>query len=369
MMKRGAYLFTIAMLIFSVLMLAFIVDAHADNQIVVGLDSWQVPDKQVRYMPNYNTANKWQSVSQFVTAKGEWTYGKAKFSASGKMDSISGSSIDRLDIDYAFGSYGVRAGIVPYRISWCRTYDADSPYIQEADAFCRSPVLNEISRGAAGVQAYKSWLEGDYLIDSMIGYYNPLIDNQDKSLGPYKAVGPTVESNKFGGSVNMMKLSTGTQVRLSYLHSTLKQNDTLSSGFQRHLEYDTLYIATESTWLERLQIRASWAAYLGNQLNIRNPYEWTGTSATIEGVYSVTPQDTIAVAASYYDNVTEYVTSKGKLQNLSVPSYTVAWRHRFDDGYFGILQLTQSTDDYTTLSQVNTYKEGVAFGLRLGKVF
>ena len=344
-------------------------DCYADSQIVVGLDAWQVPQKQVRYMPNYNTANPWQSVGQFVTAKGDWTYGKAKFSASGKMDSISGSSIDRLDVDYSFGSYGVRAGIVPYRVSWCRTYDSNSPYIQEADAFCRSPILNEISRGAAGVQAYKSWLEGDYLLDSMVGYYDPLIDNQDKSLGPYKQVGPTVGSQKFGGSLNLMKLSTGTQVRISYLHSRLLQNDTSPTGFQRHLEYDTLYIATETTFYDKLQIRASWAAYLGEQINNRNLYEWTGTSSTLEGVYAITPQDSLAIAASYYDNITEYASKPGKLQSLNVPSYTAAWRHNFDDGYFGILQLTQSIDDYTLTTGANTTKEGVALGLRLGKVF
>jgi hypothetical protein len=371
LMKRVFSLAVLGFFCFVFLMIAYVSVARAESQIVVGLDGWQVPDKQVRYLPNYNPANPWQSTSQFITAKGSFTYGQAKFSGSAKMDSVSGSSISRLDVDYNLGTYGFRIGVLPYRISWCRTFDADSPWITEADAFCRSPILNEISRGAAGLQAYKSWLKGDYLIDGLIGFYQPMIDNQDHSLAAYKAVGRTVESDKYGVSVNVMQLSTGSQIRASWLHNYIAQNDDTGShtAYQRRMDYDTYYLAGETTVKESLTVRLSVAAYVGSQTNPYYPYDWLGTSTTLEGIYAITPKDTIAGAVSNYTNDTKYAQTPNKVQTLNVPSYSVAWRHNFDDGYFGVLQATQSVDDYTLTSGANTLKEGVAVGLRLGKVF
>lgn len=345
--------------------------AHAESQIVVGLDGWQVPDKQVRYLPNYNPANPWQSTSQFITAKGSFTYGQAKFSGSAKMDSVNGSSISRLDVDYNLGAYGFRVGILPYRVSWCRTFDADSPWITEADAFCRSPILNEISRGAAGVQTYKSWLAGDYLIDGLVGYYQPMIDNQDHSLAAYKAVGRTVESDKYGVSVNVMQLSTGSQIRASWLHNWLVQNDDTGSrsAYQRRMDYDTYYLAGETTVKERLTVRLSIAAYVGDQTNPAYLYNWLGTSTTLEGLFAITPKDTLAGAVSNYTNDTKYAQTPNKVQTLKVPSYSLSWRHNFDEGYFGIVQATYSGDNYKLTNGTLTEKEGVAVGLRLGKVF
>jgi len=347
-------------------------EAKADITLQTGIDYWKVPNEQVRYLPNYNTQEPWRKTEQFMIGSGSYQTGQFKFTLAGKITSLNGSRIDRADIDYNLGSWGLRAGVLPYRVSWCRTYDNSSPWISETDAFCRSPILNEISNGAAGVQVYQSNLWGGYLVDALAGVYRPMLDNQDKSLGPYKKVGETVKHNKYGGSINIMHLESGNQIRAAWLHTDLNQNDDrdgIAHPYQRQLSYETYYLAGEMEAIKNVTLRLSGAAYIGSQNNSYYPYKWNGTSVTLEGIWQVNERNTLAVGASRYTNDTNYENVPNKTQTLVVPNISIAWRHNFEDGYFGIIQATKSKDDYTTVRDENTFREGSAVGVRLGKVF
>lgn len=347
-------------------------EAKADITLQTGIDYWKVPNEQVRYLPNYNTQEPWRKTEQWMKGIGSHQVGRFKFTLAGKITSLNGSRIDRADVDYSFGSWGLRAGVLPYRVSWCRTYDNSSPWISETDAFCRSPILNEISNGAAGLQTYRSDLWGGYLIDSLVGIYRPMIDDQDKSLGPYKKVGETVKHNKYGASINIMHLESGNQIRAAWLHTDLNQNDDrdgIAHPYQRQLKYETYYLAGEAAIMPSLTARLSGAAYIGTQNNSYYPYQWNGTSVTLEGIYQATDRDTLALGVSRYTNDTNYDKVPNKTQTLVVPNISIAWRHNFEDGYFGIIQATKSKDDYTTVRDENTFREGSAVGVRLGKVF
>lgn len=209
----------------------------------VGADYWQVPAEPARYLPNYATPNPWQTVTPWVRAQVQHQHdtdlGLITFTASGKTDPIFKGRIDRLDADLRLGTGGVRAGILPYRVSWCRP--DGGPWIAEPDAFCRFAGLKEISEGAAGLQAYRSTIAGGFLIDAMAGVYRPLIDGQNDKLGPYVSVGPTVKHHAHGASVNAVHLRTGIEARAGWLRTAQDQNSDTGS-YQRRLRYDSYYL-------------------------------------------------------------------------------------------------------------------------------
>ncbi len=348
--------------------------AHAEVTAsgAIGADAWSVPSSQVRYLPNYSTPKEWQPVS--VWARGTVQYsdstdwGQLTLTAQGRTSQIDGGRVDRLDADLrVLPGLGVRAGVLPYRISWCRTYDARSPWLSEPDAFCRYSGLNEVAQGAFGAQAYASTLAGNWVVDGMAGVYRPRVDGQNDKLGPYKSVGPTVMHDAHGLSVNALHLPSGIQARAAWLRT--KQNQDSSAGsYQRRLEYDTFYAALEGNLTQRVDLRASVSQYSGDQTNPALPYSWVGRSTTLEAIYRPASGHSVALGLSEYVNRTTY--SKGPNgQIVRVPAASVAWRFDLPDQWFGVVQATHSKDDATTRQGVNTLSAGTAYGVRLARTF
>lgn len=353
------------------LLILFSTNSYADGEIsgVAGVNLWSVPDTSTRYLPNYNTPRTWHEVSEFIKVKGSYSIDNVTLSGAAKFDSNNGHRIDRLDIDYKFNNaVGIRAGLLPYRISWCRTYEFNSPWISEPDAFCRFYGLAEISEGSSGVQVYSSSVQSKYLVDGMIGYYNPMIDGQDKKLGPYIPVGPTVYHEKYGASINILDLSSGLEIRASWLHSQQNQ-DSSSGSFQRRLNYETFYLASEFTPASHLDIRASISAYIGQQGNPVNLYDFTGISSTLEASYKVDEYQTLSLGLSNYSNTTIYKNSPGKEQTLDVPSMSLSYRRELPKDFYLTLQVTHSKDTYIKITNDQAVSSGSAFGLQIAKQF
>ncbi len=356
---------------FALALLGFAARAQSAFTASMGVDVWSVPG-QVRYLPNYSTPNTWQSANPWASIKAQTTVdtdvGPLTFTASAQTSPVFGNRIDRLDLDLRMTERtGARVGVLPYRVSWCRGYEASNPWISEPDAFCRFSGLNEVSQGGFGAQLYHSDIVGGWMVDGMAGVYRPLIDGQDTKLGPYVAVGPTVKHEKFGASINALHLASGIQARAGYLH-TLQNQDSRAGSYQRRLDYDTIYLAAEGNVTPRLDLRASLSAYVGDQLNPALPFAWDGRSTTVEAIYKPATGHSIALGLSNYTNVTTYAKAPNH-QRTQVSSQSIAWRTDWPHGLHTVLQATRSTDDATTRAGLNTIRAGNAVGFRVAKTF
>ena len=376
---RLASVFGLAVFVLATLATSCTQPAHAQPAGVattatftVGADAWHIASGPARYLPDYSTPQPWRSTAAWATvsasAATDTPLGMLTVTAQARAHQVTGNRVDRLDADLRVtDATGLRVGMLPYRISWCRTYDASSPWLAEPDAFCRFSGLNEIATGAFGAQAYTSAMLGSWLVDAMAGAYRPLVDGQTGGLGPYVSVGPTVLHHAHGASVNGLHLPTGLQLRAGWLQTLQHQNSSTGS-WQRRLDYQTTYLAAEGAITPRITLRASLAAYVGNQTNPANLYGWDGRSTTLEAIYKPAPGHTLALGQSRYVNATAYATRPYD-QRLVVPSTTLAWRADLPAQWYAVAQATHSQDDYHPRTGPTTYRTGTAYGLRLGRVF
>lgn len=345
--------------------------ATAETTLTTGVDIWDTTNPSARYMPNYATPNEYSQANRFVKVEASTDVNGIRFTGAARVSDNEGGRIDRLDADIRFnGTYGMRFGILPYRVSWCRHYERDSVWIREPDPFCSFHGLAEMSEGSFGVQGYASTLKNGFMVDTMLGIYRPEMDNQDKKLGPYIQVGPNVSHKKAGFSANAIHLATGIQGRFSLLRTEQIQNDATGSrsAYQRQLTYDTIFYGIEGNITPDISLRYTSSNYIGRQNNLRNLYDWNGKSDTVEVTYKKNERDSFSYGYNVYENITEYAGVKN-IQKLHVKGHSVSWRHDFDDGLFTVIQYSTTTDDYTTIKPVNTYKEGHSLGFRLAKTW
>jgi hypothetical protein len=145
--------------------------------------------------------------------------------------------------------------------------------MQRLILFCSFEGLNEISNSAAGVRYINTNRIGNWVLDSQIGYWKPTIDNMEKSLAIYTAVGPTTLHNKYGFSINAININSATQIRTGLLHSTQNQTDTINSnGYERRLRYDMFFVGVEKNITDSFIIRTTYSSYPGKQINPARPY-------------------------------------------------------------------------------------------------
>lgn len=342
-------------------------------QLTAGADAWRVQGGPARYLPDYSLppGHTFDTTSYWLSLRASHTLqtpvGGLTLTGAGMYHDLSGGRIDRLDVDWRAADHlGLRVGVLPYRVSWCRPL-GEGPWMLEPDAYCRFHGLREVAQGAFGVQAYTTGIAGGWLIDGMLGAYRPGVDGQDDKLGPYVSVGPTVHHHKHGASINALHLPTGLQLRAGWLRTEQDQN---SSGrsHQRRMRYDMTYLAAEAPVTRWLTLRASFNANMGDQINPANPYAWTGRSATIEAIARVSPADTLSLGLSEYDNRTAYPRPPNH-QRVTVPSVSLAWRVELPHKCWVVAQVTHTKDLSTTRQGVTTDRAGNALGLRVGKAF
>jgi len=105
----------------------------------VGMDAWQFssdkPEKLL--MMATNTHWRYRPVAPWGTFDGRLMLSsQAAVALKARTNQEMGSHVDELSADWAFSpSVGVKAGVLDYKTSWCRTYDIDSPWVRENDPF------------------------------------------------------------------------------------------------------------------------------------------------------------------------------------------------------------------------------------------
>lgn len=343
-------------------LLALSLSAQAQVTLSTGVDAWKVNNGPARYLPDYSTPREYQTLNPWAQIDAKHEIDRVTLSAQLKSSVIYGGRLNRLDVDYRGDYVGARVGILPYRISWC----GNSNWMAEPDAFCRFHGLNEVAEGAFGAQVYSSILTKGWLIDGMVGAYNPQIDKQADSLGPYVKVGPTVSHKAHGASLNALHLPTGIQTRAGWLRTNQVQ-DSETGSFQRRLSYDSYYLGAEGNITRSIDLRASLSGYIGDQTNPANKYKWDGRSKTLELAYKPLSGHTLSIGVSEYENITKYATRPNP-QTLNVVSQSIAYRVDFDKWWI-ICQATKTDDKSRTSAGVLTAREGDAIGLRIGRTF
>ena len=347
-----------------------------DGSFSVGADHWSVSDGPApRYRPDYSTPNPWKPTSGFLLGKATHQLDLGRpvtLSVAGQYSEINGGRLDRADLDVLLSyNQGVRVGQLPYRISWSRRYSRDNPWIAEPDAFLHYFGLNEISQGSPGVQIYTTSYVNNWVVDSLVGNYAPMIAGPDSKLGPYVSVGPNIYHRKHGASVNGVNLATGTQLRASWLYSAQDQLDHSGDAhpYTRQLRWNTYFLGAETNVTRALALRVTYAGYIGNQINTTNATSFDGRSLTLEGVYTLSPGHYIALGQTLYTNKTLYVNHPGKVQFLKVPAWTLSYRKDFSNGWYGVVEYMYSDDSYERITGAKTLRQGSATGIRLAKSF
>lgn len=355
-------------------------NAQADSfnlSTALALDYWDInspAETSARYLPDYSLPEGYSfkpfSQELDVSAGYETALpsGYVKLNIDASLSTLTGQKIKRADIDYRLGNKGVRLGILPYRISWCRS-STESVFISEPDVFCRFHGLNELAQGAFGIQTYSSRLVGDWMLDSMLGYYKPMIASQRDALGPYVSIGPTVKHDAHGLSVNALHLPSSLQLRFGWLNTIQHQDPSNPSSFQRRLKYDSYYLAAETNILPSLTARVTSSGYIGNQLNSTNLYNWNGNSTTVDLGYRFHAKHGLIVGYSEYSNRTVYPNQKINLQNLVVKTSSVAYSYQVSPDLRLLMQYTATTDWSSTRTGKITYRKGDAIGVRALYVF
>lgn len=301
-----------------------------------------------------------------------------------------GTSVDELSLDTAISpSLGWRAGLVDIKMSWCRGYEPDSPWIQEIDVFCSTSLTKVLNGGAPGAQAYAKRDIGPYQVQAILGVYNPLLFNYaDKEFGNYQPPGPyTVTSNrKIGASASALNLDSGSEFRLSWLQATQVADQTDSSVYQQ--------ASTSIFWGANFPLSSYWALRLsgnfyGSQVRIHDdlPAEDSVDGARTNNTYSnqvveltrqIGAADSLTLGYSRYQfritleddpvRLANYGVDADNYFRLTRVAIAATWRRDWSRHFFHATQLSfvEQTSGY---NNIVTSSHGYAFGLRTGFVF
>jgi hypothetical protein len=299
--------------------------AFADVTGFAGLDHIASTDTTVRYLPGYKSTEL-QTNTGFLRASNSY-----KLSSTTDLNVVLSSDVetqfklDKLEVDTKLDyirmkNAGVRFGILPYRVSWCRKYEADSIWIQEPDVFCKQKTLREMSSSGTGIQYYRSSFADEHIIDAQISFYKPTLYG-DETMAVYIPEGKTESHNKIGVSVNALNLKTATQFRLGYLKTWQSVRGTTTGD---HLyNYDAMFIGAEKA-VRHWRFRGTVAGYYGLQSNLPDQFKFSATSTTAEVEYSSGPHH-YGLGYSVYQNTTSYM-SGAKPMTLKVSALTAAYR-------------------------------------------
>ena len=217
----------------ALLMLAGAARAQTDwqvkNTLQLGLDAWHLDysheDMQLQrglLMADNKPAWTYRSVSPWLTLQSQvrmGTHGELELRA--RANQNYGGQIDQLSYAHAISpSLGLRAGVLDYRATWCRSYDTDNPWVRENDPFCTVKFTSEATASAPALQAY-SVLETDaYQFQANAGLFRP------KALGyaPREfsnffvpATAQVTQNNKHALSVSALDKASAIEWRFSWI--------------------------------------------------------------------------------------------------------------------------------------------------------
>ena len=318
-----------------------------------------------------------------------------------KADQQFGTKLDELSLDWALSpSWGFRAGVVDYKTTWCQNYDADSPWIVSPTLACSNRMFAETSGGAPGVQSYINLEVGQrYNMQALVGVYNPLIMNYaPKEFAQWipSEQYQVRKNNKLGGSLNLLNTWTGTEYRLSWVHTqqeAFSPEQNILGTTRQHT--DLIYAGANFILTPTVQLQLTRTQqYLSNnceavyqaQCQPDHVQDMSSTD-TVKLLYHLSPKDVLGASYSHHQIASQSGVSVGSITQWDNDFYRethngwgFAWRHAWAPQVFSAVQLQlqdqslgYSPSAYAAMNLPTSYgtfsSSGWALGLKLAYIF
>ena len=297
-----------------------------------------------------------------------------------RADQLMGARVDVANLDWSPSPYlGFRAGVVNFNTNWCRTYDVDSPWISEPDAFCRRNDNMRINNAAPGLQAYTNTMLGDYQMQTIVGIYRPMLFSYEtKEFGfNYRKLRETfnyVSNQKISAAINFLNLQTGTQLRLGFMRSEqagIYSPRLIPDDRARRNLIDNYYLGFDTYLRPTLRFRYSNAQFFANDYYDELPVlKQKHRFETLELIYDWRSSDMLALGLSRVGqsaavNDTAFGVFIDDYWLVKTTSQFISWRHQWGKGIHSIIQWTHAaqTNGYFGNRQSGS---GDAVGMRVG---
>lgn len=351
-----------------------------------------VEDNSNLLLPNSYTQWPYQDVSGYGRLTGSLQLGSGvEASVKVRADQTIGFRVDEAFAQKNISPFfGIRAGVVDYKTSWCRTYESDTVWIREVEVICNTPQFRDVTGGAPGVQIVINNTAGNYLIQSQAGIYRPLLlDFAPKEFGNVvPGADYRVDRNdKLGLNVNLVNLETALEARVSYIQAIQSAYSPELQGTTKQAS-DLIYIGLSFPFSSRVNVRGTHVLQLlqntcrsedatlamGSACNLNRNDRKTSTS--LEIIYQVGVTDVVSLGVNEFNlssqqtlfNSTLDVYAQADLFSIKSRQISMAWRRDWGNGYYSVVQVLES--EQKTQSQSSSYpSNGWGLGLRLGYQF
>ena len=371
----------------------------------IGADAWAldaskksdteksyVEDNSNLLLPNSYTQWPYQDFSGYGRLTGSLQLGSGvEASVKVRADQTVGFRVDEAFAQKNISPFlGIRAGVVDYKTSWCRTYESDTVWIREVEVICNTPQFRDVTGGAPGAQILVNNTLGNYLIQSQAGIYRPLfLDFAQREFGNVVPGSDyRVDRNdKLGLNVNVVNLETALEARVSYIQAIQRAYSPELLGTTKQAS-DLIYLGLSFPLSSRVNVRGTHvlqllqntcrsenaALVMGKACNLNRNDRKTSTS--LEIIYQVGVTDVISVGVNEFNlssqqtlfNSTFDVYVQSDLFSIASRQISMAWRRDWGSGYHSVVQVLES--EQKTQSQGSSYPStGWGLGLRLGYQF
>lgn len=360
--------------------------SHAE--FIMGVDSWALwhdvpahPEAindsitaasliQEAALPDFSPASDYQKTAAWATIFADYApSNQLKLTVKALHNQAFGTRLDELSADYVLPNrVGFRAGVLDYKMSWCKDYEADNPWIQDPNQFCSSPENKNVAGAAPGVQIYGKHSVNGYLIQSLAGFYNAKAwgySDLENGRRTFVKTQPTLANHKYGASINILNPLTATEYRISWLHSDIVESPEYPwSPGNNHSQQrnDTLYLAAQTPLSKRFMLGANlwyFESQLDDLAHLRNTaaydygfytklaiksfdihvkYLASGADSYIAG-YTLFNRRKLFTPIDLSDPSTPEYAEEDERFNYTRQAISMAWRHEWARNLSSVVQL------------------------------
>ena len=394
----------------SVMFFASVPANASDWTLITGLDNWQLhPSVEKDSAPGYSEENtnlllpnasaKWnyKNHSPFLTVSGQQDiYPSFSIHLKARADQVFGVRVDEADIEHNISpQLGIRAGVVNYKISWCKDYDRDNGWMRDIEAICVTPAFKDATGSAPGMQIFTNSVVDHYRFQTQLGVYHPRSLNYAPQEFGNVIPSPNyqvTQNKKIGVNFNALNLRTGIEARLSYMQAqqaAYLPESNLQGIAQQNAKI--WYWGVSAPLTPKLTLRAtelrqtdtetcvSDVAQIASSCNLDQILKKRSTALQLS--YQLHSNDllSIGVSRTKFDVDASFYNAQ-KTQYIDPPAFfihtrqkSLAWRHDWSSGLFTVVQGIWSSQNNGYPNggpdSVQASSHGYAFGLRVAYIY
>jgi hypothetical protein len=384
-------------------------DVVGSHTLQVGVDAWRIrtSDKEDT-TANMNSLSRLQLANSYpvwdYTSSAPWMRFEGGLRVGDdvlmtmkyRADQSTGARLDEASVDWSFHTYGLKAGVVDPKISWCRTYDVDSPWVRENNPFCAIKPLIFARGSSPGLQTYANFIAGDYSLQAIAGVYRPLMFNYEEKESPtiiLSSSSQVTQRHKTGLALSATNLRNGTEFRFSLMrdaYTAYRPSDSTKVARTTDFSADVVFLAGAWYITPKMALRGSYFMYSGD-LNYTEYDRVTylslhddkkNSAKTLELNYQASASHVYSLAYAVYNfnidqNLYKLIGNAAALSssNSGAPTFvtsntSISWRRDWGGQFFTVLQLSNAkTTQSDSARGLAASSNGRALGLRLGYRF